>query len=259
MAVGAWMIVAAILLPIPITSFIRWARTHYAIYGTPSIFRYTWLSNNLQHAPPILAALLFLAGIFLLTRAEGYPPADLADRWRRRALRIFSIMPLLSAVIAGIEWNWMWQAQLTGSPSTVRVARLLGMISTGLVTFGCVPLPLLLLSQLRNVARRTRSAHLMEHCAIVGIGTAAALLFTGFVSCMSDFMERFDNSWMTRSVVAGALLLIAAVAASLFALWAIYLLIRFAISFHKAARELKRKWNAADRSTTHSAAQWGAF
>ena len=41
---------------------------------------------------------------------------------------------------------------------------------------------------------------------------------------------------------------LAATALVLFWLWTIYLMVRFAWSFARASRELKRAWRAADRS-----------
>jgi len=48
----------------------------------------------------LLGAFIFVVGVFLLTRREGYPPADRADRWLRRWLRRASITPLLAASLA---------------------------------------------------------------------------------------------------------------------------------------------------------------
>ncbi len=58
----------------------------------------------------------------------------------------------------------------------------------------------------------------------------------------------FGEFWMSRSPIALALELIMATSASLFILWSLYLLIRFAIAFGSARRHLRRKWKRDDRS-----------
>jgi hypothetical protein len=50
------------------------------------------------------------------------------------------------------------------------------------------------------------------------------------------------------------LILTAAVAGNLFVLWSLYLLLRFAISFFKASRQLRNAWNQQDRSRASAAA-----
>ena len=44
------------------------------------------------------ALLIFLLGVTLLTRREGYPPADLSYRWLRRLLRIVPLFLVAAAV-----------------------------------------------------------------------------------------------------------------------------------------------------------------
>jgi hypothetical protein len=44
-----------------------------------------------------LGAILFFLGVMLLTRREGYPPADQADRRLRKILRLAAAVPLLVA------------------------------------------------------------------------------------------------------------------------------------------------------------------
>jgi hypothetical protein len=67
---------------------------------------------------------------------------------------------------------------------------------------------------------------------------------------ISQFSETFGTYWIERSPIWFAMMLIAAVAAMLFIMWSLYLLIRFAISFHKAARQMKTKWRRDDRALT---------
>src|SRR5207253_1066769 len=115
---------------------------------------------------------------------------------------------------------------------------------------GCAPLPILLFYQLRSLAKRARSAHLAEHCAIVGWGVGAALVYTGGLVVLFDNATRLGlgSYWTSRSNVSLILGLIPLVAFSLFILWSLYLLIRFAVAFGKASRKLRATWNCADRS-----------
>ena len=66
------------------------------------------------------------------------------------------------------------------------------------------PLPLLLFLHLRSLAKRARSADLAEHCLIVGIGTASAILVTGAYSVVAANAEAwgFGTYWQSRSTVA---------------------------------------------------------
>jgi hypothetical protein len=120
-----------------------------------------------------------------------------------------------------------------------------------LLTMGCVPLPVLLFYQLRSVAKRARSAHLAEHCAIVGISTSITLLYAGAMAYVFETAERWarDSYWTTRGDTSLVLTLILSLLGTMIVLWSLYLLVRFAIAFRKASRELKRKWKLHDRAT----------
>jgi len=119
-----------------------------------------------------------------------------------------------------------------------------------LLTVGTVPLPTLLFFQLRSLAKRAHSAHLAEHCAIVGIGTSLSLLYAAAMMILFDNAEAwgFRSNWTTSSNASLVLIMIISVAAFLFSFWSLYLLIRFAITFRRAARELRRKWTRDDLS-----------
>ena len=100
------------------------------------------------------------------------------------------------------------------------------------------------------MAKRAHSAHLAEHCLIVGLGTALSLLYVDLVLILFENAEAFGlgSNWTNSSNWSLMLLLAMLVAATLFPLWSLYLLIRFAIAFSKAHRQLRRKWARADRS-----------
>jgi len=123
------------------------------------------------------------------------------------------------------------------------------LIAATLATIGCMPLPLLLFCRLRNLAKRARSAHLAEHCMIVGAGASLSLLYVAFVWVLTTNGDEWFGTWWTgRSQVLLVLELILGVLACLFFLWAVYLLVRFSIAFWMAGRKLRRKWREADRS-----------
>jgi hypothetical protein len=122
-----------------------------------------------------------------------------------------------------------------------------------LFSIGSIPLPALLFFHLRGLAKRVRSAHLAEHCAIVGIGASMSVLFViaASMSLANRDVLWLDDNWENRSKVALALLVPLRVFACLFLLWSLYLLIRFAISFRRATRHLNLKWRNDDHSAPH--------
>jgi hypothetical protein len=195
-----------------------------------------------------IAAALLLVGILLLTSPERYGPADSTDRRRRIWLRAIAAVPLavllLNRYVLAHQTLW-WGLGLPDPRSFF----LLTLVLTA------VPLPLLLFYQLRNLARRARNANLATNCALIGIGTAIALLYTAAVVVISEKSKQgyFGTYWWERSNVALALLGLTIMAAAVFPCWAIWLLLRFAISFHRASRQLRKKWTRDDRATDISA------
>jgi hypothetical protein len=187
----------------------------------------------------LVASIVLFAGVTLLTAPENYPPADTADAWLRRLLRALSAVPIAVALLIGAAVSFQ-----------LPVAR--GFVYTLLLIIGAlaaIPLPFLIFLRLRGLAKRARSAHLAEHCLIVGIGTSAFLIYlVVFWIIMQNASEWFGDNWISRSVASLMLALILFTAGSLFVLWSAYLTIRFAWAFWKAARELRWKWRAADRS-----------
>lgn len=195
-----------------------------------------------------LSALLLLAGVFLLTSREGYEPADEADRRLRRLLRVAAAAPF--AALAVVHVDLEWALLTTGSPFSVPDWSIVEMCAFALGTIGCVPLPLLLFRHLRGLAGRARSAHLAEHCTIVGVGTSITLM------CVPAVVMLFENAaqwglgegWVRRSNMSLLVALVLSVAATLFPLWSLYLLLSFAVAFRRAARRLRRQWLSNDRA-----------
>jgi hypothetical protein len=114
------------------------------------------------------------------------------------------------------------------------------------------PGPLLLFLRLRGLAGRARSAHLAEHCRIVGVGASATALFAAIVLLFTNSFGR-DYQQAALFNLATWTACVMTIAALLFALWAFYLLVRFAIAFRLASRNLQRTWARDDRSLTSPA------
>jgi hypothetical protein len=211
--------------------------------GTPAaVFHMAMLAAD-------VAALLGVLAVVLLTTPEGYPPADHADRRRRWALRVMSLVPLAAVAL----WHATIEQAYGRAPPWF--ARTLSVedwrwVCLSLATLGCSPLPLLLCLQLRSLARRARSAHLAEHCAIVGVGNSLTLIYVPILVLLIANAERwgFGMNWNGRSEIALLLTATLCTAAVLFALWNAYLLVRFAVAFGVVARQLRRQWVRDDRA-----------
>jgi hypothetical protein len=203
---------------------------------------------QLPALPLDISALLLSVGVLLLATREGYPPADRADARLRLALRLallgpWAALPLLHADLQMQMNRYVWQVGQTAM-ERVQLATL------AVATLGCMPLPILLGLRLRGLARRARSAHLAEHGLIVGIGTALALAYTFAAIVMMEYAESWGwgENWSTRgtpSLLVGTVL---GTLSFLMVLWALYLLVRFAIAFGLAARRLRRQWRRDDRA-----------
>jgi hypothetical protein len=199
-----------------------------------------------------LACIPFVVGAWLLCSAEKYPPADRADRRLRWALRVFAVVPVLVVLLVHVigyyyrvPVRWVRIGGLRVTPiSTVQTVLWAALI------IGCTPLPLLLFERLKGLARRARSAHLAEHCMIVGIGTTASLILFGTFTWISSNASRWGwgTYWTNRSQIALGMTVALAVAAILFTLWSLYLFIRFTDAFRRAALQLRGKWHDDDRA-----------
>jgi hypothetical protein len=212
----------------------------------------SWLWYNWsQHASLLgfdLSAVLLLAGVILLTRREGYPPADRADRKLRIALRLAATVPVLAMLVLHTNADsgyWFFSPY-----GFYLMSRDLFPNLVALAILFSTPLPLLLFLRLRGLAGRARSAHLAEHCRIVGIGASATTLYVALsmLTLYNAPTLGLGTYWMGRSREALWIVDLLAVASCLFMLWYLYLLVRFAIAFRVAARNLRRTWTRDDRS-----------
>ena len=238
---GINLILLALVAPLAGPFIFPVLNTSFNLLG----FRFPVLDEFFNFIGFDLAAVFLVLGIFLLTRPEGYAPADRADRDLRIRLRMLSIVPALAMVVvhcyapefAGIGGNLMERQLWAWSP-----------IFTAIVAF----LPLFLFIHLRGLAQRARSAHLAEHCRIVSIGTFASLLYVAAVNAIVNNAASLglEADWETRSTVSLIMMLVLGVASALFLLWSLYLLMSFADAFWTAARALRRKWSRDDRSVT---------
>jgi hypothetical protein len=205
-----------------------------------------------------IASVAFVAGAWLLCSAEKYPPADRADRRLRWALRVFAVTPILVVLLGHVigyyyrvPVRWVRIGGLRVTPiSTVQ------RVFWAALMVGCTPLPLLLFARLKGLAKRARSAHLAEHCMIVGVGTTASLVLFGTFAWISNNASRWGwgSYWTSRSQIALGMTVALAVAAILFTLWSLYLFIRFTDAFRRAALQLRGKWHDDDRAITPGSA-----
>jgi hypothetical protein len=233
---GINLILLALVAPLAGPFVFPVLHTSFKLLG----FRFP-VSNELFHLIGFDLAVVFLAlGVFLLTRPEGYAPADRADRRLRIWLRVLGIVPALVLVVVD-----SFASDFAANSRDWHLLCALFAISAPILAF----LPLLLFIHLRGLARRARSAHLAEHCMIVGIGTFASLLYVAAVSAIVHSVGEY-RGWIVWPKMTMLMLLVLGVASSLFLLWSVYLLMSFADAFWTASRTLRRKWSRADRSVT---------
>lgn len=207
-----------------------------------------WWGLLAEYAPILpfdLGAILLTRGVWWLASPEGYGPADAADRRRRRALRLAVLGPWLALLIVHayflLNGSRLWRRMNDGT---------FLLLVLGLATVGSTPLVYLVARRLRDIASRARSAHLAEHCVIVGVGTAATLIYTLIAAAVTTYPEAFGlaSDWGSRGVASLMLVLAMTTAGALFVLWQLYLLVRFAIAFGAASRRLRRQWWRDDRA-----------
>ncbi len=198
------------------------------------------------------AVLLFLLGVIFLTRPEGYPAADRANRRLRMGLRMFAVVPILFVFLnqfclnliyqmLGQVYDWGWIV-----------------LSAGVLL--AAPMPFLLFLHLRGIAGRARSAHLAEHCKIVGIGASLTIFALPIVDIVVRYARNFGlgENWDSRSTSALLIFTLIPTAIALFFLWTLYLLVRFAISFWIASRYRRSAWTRDDRSLVPPPGSTGA-
>ena len=248
---GANLVLLAIV--VAIAGLFAWPFAYRSVYMVLS----TVMPYRLWNYGPLfglgVGAVLLFVGVLFLASAEGYPPADRADRRLRLALRLAAALPLVAIgllIMRGILWLRALRAGFVAVGGIGWWLGPLDLVIWSIAAVGCVSLPLLLFLHLRGLARRARSAHLAEHCLIVGLGTSATVLYVGGVMYIFEHARKWQlgTHWVSRSNVALVLLLVCGVAGLLFTLWSLYLLIRFAIAFRAASRQLKVKWTSDDKS-----------
>ena len=248
---GANLVLLAIV--VAIAGLLAWPFAYRGVYMLlSSVMPYRLWNYGPLFGVGVGAVLLFVGALFLAS-AEGYPPADRADRRLRLALRLAAALPLLAIgllIVRGLLWMRTVRAMLVAVGGSRWWLGPLDVVIWAIAAVGCVSLPLLLFLQLRGLARRARSAHLAEHCLIVGLGTSATVLYVCGVMYVFEHAREWDlgTHWVSRSNVALALMLVCGVAGLLFTLWSLYLLIRFAIAFRAASRQLQVKWTSDDKS-----------
>lgn len=192
-----------------------------------------------------IAAIVLMFGIWLLATREGYEPADRQDREYRIWLRVAAFAPLFGMTFMHIYLAEIVARAWTNEPEI----RWLLWTAILFLSIGSMPIPLLICLRMRSVAWRARSAHLAEHCVILGLGTAATLLLLPAVCILMEYGNRWIGSnWTNNSTSSLLLILTLIVAGMLFWLWSVYLLIRFAVAFRRASRELKQKWKRSDHA-----------
>jgi hypothetical protein len=248
LSVGVWLIILAQILSIfwfilaPV--LLRPLAYAYA-YSPPLVLGLTvWeLTEHGHFAVFHLAALMFFCGTVFVTWPEGRPEVDRFDRRRRGAIRVFAF--LLTVLIGLAHWHYWnrrqsiwWSGDFFDRYSLLAISVI-------------VPLPLLLFRQLRHLAQRVLSAHLAEHCVIVGWGMSATLLLGPLMIVLTEELVRADvlsRYWATRSLASLVLMLLIQVAVGLFYLWTLYISICFAAAFWRAREQAIAMWKRADRS-----------
>jgi len=225
---------------------IVWAAVWPAIYHGALDWR--WGNPMCLYWGFTVAGVGLFVGVWLLTRREGYEPADRADVRLRIGLRIAAAGP-----IVGVLLKWI-SAEIVAGRSGVFTMEpgipALDWPAFFLLTIGMAPLPFMIFLRLRGLAKRARSAHLAEHCLIVGIGSAAAVLFAaGVIEFLCNNIDRSGpyHDWIITSNVWLGVMTGMFVTCLLFLLWSFYLLVRFAIAFRIAAGRLRGKWARDDR------------
>ncbi len=249
LSLGVWLILIALPLKLFLVYAIRWlAEAIFSAAGMPTMPEML-LMTLLQ----CLAEIVFLAGVFFLTSRENYPPADNADRRLRLFLRLAATLPLLAQLAwracAAIVNTMLGPRALVNNGQFPALLDYLPFIYFTPMLLAALSLPFPLFERLRTLAKRARSAHLAEHCRIVGIGaTASVLIITAIVTVLINGDRWFNEHWSDRSPAPILLGTALGTLAILFCLWSFYLLIRFALAFHHAARGSAAPGGSADHS-----------
>jgi hypothetical protein len=249
-----------ILLVLAIVSILVWPTLFFSVFDDVrehllhdgNSFRHSrhivWMAQNADDFTPFFVlgptVLLLGSGIFLLTRAEGYPLADQADQKRRRNMRIIALAVLTTLLLSvplflahGID------------DKEVRLQYILA----SLIGLEISPLVLLVFLQLRTLAGRMGSKFNRQHLLFGGyIATAAIFLGCGIelLHALSDYFGTVGPLLGSAdgSIAATVISLLLPLSVVSLYFWCIYVLLKFIIAFSKASTELRRKWAAHDLS-----------
>ena len=210
LSLGTWMLLLApiaAIIAVPLFALIT-VRTDLA-----------WLTPF----APFSAALVYVSAIVLLTSREHRFEHQLEGNSLRVALRLSGFGALIIAgCVAGLIFengNAPWDYIAGGSFLLL------------------IPIYVLAFVYLRTLARRIGHASLAEHCVIVSVGISVSIILPMLIPIFAFYFNPANTLWP---------ILIMLVTICLFALWSAYLLLRFAIVFHKSARIARRNWFAAD-------------
>jgi hypothetical protein len=182
------------------------------VYGTgvARTLTFPWVEG--YFLAPAGFALMFAAGVWLVTAPQPHVFQARRRAWRW-ALRAVSLAPLVMVGYGYLITSGRWVPSSANSGDWPLLA--------------LIPFPALLCFHLRRLARRVLNPSLAEHCAIVGVGGSLSL-----AAGMAGLFVR----------IPAAVELVAAVGTMLFFLWTLYLMVRFAIAFHRAHRASVAAW-----------------
>ncbi len=200
-----------------------------------------------------LALFLFIIGVLLLTRKqeEANGVIDGAERRHQIMLRCsmllaVALMGLSSLLLQhGVNKGFYYSSTLHAFWMSREIEILYELLAVGILTS---VVPMLLFLWLRRIAKRARSAHLAEHCAIVGVGMSVTILFIAFFLWAANDPAQFGlaDDWLSRGTLSLYLGMFSIMWPLLFSIWSVYLLSRFAFRFHRVAREQSRAWRSDD-------------
>jgi hypothetical protein len=229
LSIGVWSMVAAFGLT-----------TTYAIVY--ALFPVPYLLRAYPHAQGVVwtfigAVLSF--GVWMIAASEK----------RQRTVALFVRWLGLVPLITTLMFHVANVLSYVGGPSSLDVADQLIRHGFAMLLVWVFLFPIILFAHLRLLARRLLSSQLMEHSVIVGVGTpltAAGVSLGVLLLKYGRFIglpEPHPNAQWPTVLLATLMSL-----AGLFAIWIMYLLIRFAIAFMIEARALRKLWREADRS-----------
>jgi hypothetical protein len=203
-----------------------------------------WQVHLIPLGVTLAAGMLAVAVWLITTRAVG--EADRFGRWWTRHL---AWIPLLCMGMAHVQNELWWSGSYALSLEDYRIERVLGWMIFLISWPWLVAFPLLFFTYLRAIGRRLMSRQLMEHSVIVGVGLSASAVFASGTILLGEHAESIGlpTTWTSRSDVFLMLMVLSVTAATLFALWTCFLVLRFAICFSVESRAMRQLLREADR------------